>query len=222
MAVQTERIRLGAILHPLPWRQPWLFARDAATLDQLSHGRLVVSIGLGAIDEQDMARGRTRFGEPVDRKIRAQLMDEALEIITGLWSGQPVTFHGEHYQMDEYSMRPVPVQTPRIPIWAVGVWGKRKSMERVLRSDGMLVHESISASDVQKIKAFVAERRTLASPFDLVMEADTRGDTPEQARAKVRGWAEAGVTWWTESMWTPACTLEEVRTRIRQGPPGEA
>jgi hypothetical protein len=219
MAVQTERIRIGAILHPLPWRQPWLFAREAATLDQLSRGRLVVSIGLGAIDEQDTARGRTRFGEPVDRKVRAHVMDEGLEIINGLWSGQPVTFHGEHYHMDEFSMRPVPVQTPRIPIWAVGVWGKRKSMERVLRSDGMLVHESMSVGEIQEIKTFVEERRTLTSPFDLVMEADTRGDTPEQARAKVRGWADAGVTWWTESMWTPACTLEEVRTRIRQGPP---
>ena len=102
MAVATERVRLGAILHPLAWRQPWLFARDSATLDQLSNGRLIITIGLGAIDEQDVARGRTRFGEPVDRKIRAQLMDEGLEIINGLWSGQPVTFHGEHWQMDEF------------------------------------------------------------------------------------------------------------------------
>lgn len=218
MAVATERVRLGAILHPLGWRQPWLFARDSATLDQLSNGRLIITIGLGAIDEQDVARGRTRFGEPVDRKIRAQLMDEGLEIINGLWSGQPVTFHGEHWQMDEFTMRPVPVQTPRIPIWAVGVWGKRKSMARVLRCDGMLVHPGTANDDIKQIKA-AAEQRTLSSPFDLVMEADTRDDTPEQARAKVRDAADAGITWWTESMWSTPCTLEDVLARIKQGPP---
>jgi alkanesulfonate monooxygenase SsuD/methylene tetrahydromethanopterin reductase-like flavin-dependent oxidoreductase (luciferase family) len=219
MAVHTEHIRLGAILHPLPWRQPWLFARETATLDQLSQGRLIVSIGLGAIDEQDIARGRTRFGEPVDRRVRANLMDEALEIVNGLWSGQSVTFHGEYYHFEDFRLRPAPVQTPRIPTWAVGVWGRRKSMERVLRCDGMLVHEGMSTDEVRAIKVYVQEQRTLATPFDLVMEADTRGDTPEQARAKVRDREDAGVTWWTESMWTPACTLPDARARIRQGPP---
>ena len=219
MAVQTERIHLGAVLHPLPWRQPWLFAREAASLDQLSNGRLVVPIGIGAINEQDVERGRTRFGEPVDRKIRAQLMDEALEIVTGLWAGEPVTFHGDHYHMEDFSLRPVHVQSPRIPIWVVGVWGKRKSMERVLRCDGMLVHESAPVAEIQAIKAFVEERRTLPTPFDIVMEADTRSDTPEQARAKAQGWAEVGVTWWVEGMWIPDCKLDDVRARIRQGPP---
>ncbi len=219
MAVQTERIRLGAILHPLPWRQPWLFARDSATLDQLSNGRLIVSVGLGAVDEEDMARGRTRFGQPVDRKIRAGLLDEGLAVVTGLWSGQPVTFQGEHYRLEAFSVRPVPVQAPRIPIWAVGVWGRPKSMERVLRCDGMLVDASASPAELQAIRAFVEERRKLTSPFDIVMEADTRGDTHEQARAKVRTAADSGVTWWVESMWTPECTLEDVRARIRQQPP---
>lgn len=219
MAAQTSRVRLGAILHPLAWRQPWLFARDTATLDQLSGGRLIVSIGLGAVDEQDFARGRTRFGAPVDRKERAELIDEGLEIVNGLWSGRPVTFHGRHYHMDEFQMRLTPLQTPRIPIWTVALWGRPKSMERVLRCDGMLTDSSAAPDDIQAIKAFVAERRALTSPFDIVMEADTRADTPEQARAKARGWADAGVTWWVETMWTPASTVADARARIRQGPP---
>jgi len=219
MAMQTEHIRLGAILHPLPWRQPWLFARDTATLEQLSQGRLIVSIGLGAVEEPDFARGRTQFGEPVDRKLRAQRMDEALEITTRLWSGEPVTFQGTHYHLDDFKLRPVPVQSPRIPIWAVGVWGRRKSMERVLRCDGMLVSEAASMDEIRAIKTFVAEQRTLESPFDIVMEADTRGDTPEQSGTKAREWADAGVTWWVESMWSPPSNLADVRTRIRQGPP---
>jgi alkanesulfonate monooxygenase SsuD/methylene tetrahydromethanopterin reductase-like flavin-dependent oxidoreductase (luciferase family) len=219
MAAHTTRIRLGAILHPLAWRQPWLFARDTATLDQLSNGRLIVSIGLGAANEQDFARGRTRFGTPVDRNIRAQLVDEGLEIVNSLWGGQALTFHGEHYRLEEFSMRPTPIQSPRIPIWAVGVWGRRKSMQRVLRCDGMLVAESASMAEIQAIKALAEEQRTLTSPFDIVMEADTSGDTPQQARAKVRSWADAGVTWWVETMWSSESTSAAVRTRIRQGPP---
>lgn len=218
MAASTERIRMGAILHPLAWRQPHLFARDTATLDQLSGGRLIIAVGLGAVDEQDFERGRTRFGAPVDRKIRAQLMDEGLEITNGLWSGQPVTFHGEHYHLEEFSMRPTPVQSPRIPIWTVGVWGRPKSMARVLRCDGILVSAANAMAEVREIKAFVDEQRMLTSPFDIVMEADTREDTPEQARDKVRIGAAAGVTWWTESMWLESA-LATVRARIRQGPP---
>lgn len=219
MATQTRRVRLGAILHPLAWRQPWLFARDAATLDQLAHGRLVVSIGMGAVDEQDMARGRTRFGVTTDRAVRARLIDEGLEIVTGLWGGEPYSFHGEHYQLEEFRLIPTPAQSPRIPIWAVGVWGRPKSMARVLRCDGMLLSPANSPAETREIAAFVAERRALTSPFNLVMEADTRGDTAEQARAKVREWAAAGVTWWVESMWGPGTTVADARARIAQGPP---
>ncbi len=219
MATYTERIRFGAILHPLAWRQPWLFARDTATLDQLSNGRLIVSIGLGTVDEQDFTLGRTRFGAPVERKVRAALIDEALEIVNGLWSGQPITVHGEHYQLEEFSIRPTPVQAPRIPIWTVGVWGRHKSMARVLRCDGMLTSETTSMDEIRAIKAFVREQRTLTSPFDIVMEADTRRDSPEQVQAKVRAAADAGVTWWIETMWWPESTFEATRARLHQGPP---
>jgi len=219
MAVHTKYIRLGAILHPLAWRQPWLFARDTASLDQLSEGRLIISIGLGAVNEQEFARGRTRFGMPVDRNIRAQLLDEGLEIVNRLWSGQLITFDGQHYQLDDFQLRPTPVQSPRIPIWAIGVWGRRKSMARVLRCDGILTKSSVSVEQVLAIKAFVAEQRTLASRFDIVMEADTRADTPEQAQASVRGWAAAGVTWWVETMWSPESSVADARARIKQGPP---
>jgi alkanesulfonate monooxygenase SsuD/methylene tetrahydromethanopterin reductase-like flavin-dependent oxidoreductase (luciferase family) len=219
MAMQTERVRLGAILHPLAWREPWLFARDAATLDQLARGRLTISIGLGAVDEADMARGRTRFGMPTDRATRAQRIDEGLEIVTGLWGGEPFSFHGAHYHMDAFQLTPTPAQSPRIPIWAVGVWGRPKSMARVARCDGMLLSPANSPEETREIAAYIAARRTLTSPFDLVMEADTRADTPEAARDKVRAWAEAGVSWWVESMWSPGLTIDDARRRIAQGPP---
>ncbi len=83
----------------------------------------------------------------------------------------------------------------------------------------MLVSEEAAMDEIRAIKTFVEEQRALESPFDIVMEADTRGDTPEQTGAKARGWADAGVTWWVESMWAPASNLVDVQTRIRQGPP---
>ncbi len=219
MAMRTSHVRLGAILHPLAWRQPWLFARESASLDQISDGRLVAAIGMGATNEQDFVRGRTRFGTPVDRIVRAELIDESLEIINGLWSGQPVTFQGQHYQLDAFQMQVRPIQKPRIPIWAVGVWGKTKSMARVARCDGMLVSAEAPVAEIQAIQEFIRNQRTLTTPFDLVMEADTRNDTPAEACAKATTWAQLGIGWWVESMWSPGITLAMARERIRQGPP---
>lgn len=218
MAVHTSRIRIGAILHPLAWRQPWLFARETATLDQLCDGRLTVSVGLGAVMESDWERGRTRWGLTVDRKVRAQLLDEGLAITNRLWSGEAVNYEGEHYQIADFTLTPTPVQQPRIPIWAVGVLESRKSMARVLGCDGMLIDSSYTPEQMTKLRSLIAER-PVATPFDIVMEADTRKDTPEEARAKVQRWSDEGVTWWTESMWIPDSDVATTRARIAAGPP---
>jgi alkanesulfonate monooxygenase SsuD/methylene tetrahydromethanopterin reductase-like flavin-dependent oxidoreductase (luciferase family) len=219
MALATRQARLGAILHPLAWRQPWLFARDSASLDQLSQGRLTISIGMGAVETQDFARGRTRFGSPVDRAVRAQLIDEGLDIVNGLWSGKPFSYHSQHYDFDAFQLQVTPVQQPRIPIWAVGMWGKPKSMARVARCDGMLVSAASPIAEIQAIQAFIAEQRSLSTPFELVMEADTRNDTPDVARSKANNWAEQGIAWWVESMWSPGITIAMARERISMGPP---
>src|SRR5688572_32619171 len=71
VAQHTERIRLGTMLTPLPWRRPWKLASQVVTLDQLSGGRAILAIGLGAVDD---ALGTT--GEETDRRVRAALMDE--------------------------------------------------------------------------------------------------------------------------------------------------
>lgn len=222
IAERTTRIRFGAILHPLPWREPWLFARDSATLDQLAQGRLIVAVGVGAVDDADRARGRTRFGLPVERRLRAERLDEGLAIVDQLWSGRPVTFDGRHYQLDAFSIRPRPVQSPRPPIWAVAAWGRRTSVERLRFCDGLLTEESVEPADLQAMLTYVAEHRKLTSPFDVVMEADTRGATAEQARERVQRWAAAGVTWWVETMWSPPSALADVRARLQQGPPRSA
>ncbi len=225
MAMRTKRVRIGAVLTPVSRRRPWKLARETVSLDLLSHGRLILPVGLGALEDGGFAK----VGEETDRKIRAQLLDEGLEILTGLWSGQPFSFHGQHYHVEEMTFLPPPVQSPRIPIWVVGVWPRMKSMQRVLRYDGLLPAKinadgspgEVTPADILAMKAYIAEHRNQTTPFDIVWEGETPGDNHEQAVSIVRPWAEAGTTWWMESRWGYPMTvrLDEVRTRIRQGPP---
>jgi hypothetical protein len=226
-AMRTERIRLGTMLTPLSRMRPWKLASETATLDNLSNGRVILAVGLGALDT-----GFEVFGEVSDRKTRAELLDEGLDILTGLWRGQPFSYDGKHYKIKptDFCQPPPPVQQPRIPIWVVGAWRWERSMQRVLRYDGLLPAvldknrrwRKITPDDIRAMRAFIDEQRTATTPFDVVMEGQTPGDDPEQAAATVGPWIEAGATWWIEALWeTPRTVagLEAVYTRIRQGPP---
>jgi len=218
MAMRTERVRVGAMLTPPARRRPWKLARETMTLDHLSGGRLVLPVGLGATDDG----GFSKVGEPTDRKTRAQRLDEALEILTGLWSGEPFSYRGEHYHLDEMTFRPPTLQRPRVPIWVVGAWPSERSMNRALRYDGVLAYTTrgeVEPEDIKAIKAYVEEKRGSGSPFDIVWEGQTPGDDPEAASSTVRPYAEAGATWWIESPWTPPNAPEDLSRRIRQGPP---
>lgn len=223
MAMRTERVRLGTMITPISRRRPWKLARETATLDRLSNGRLIVPIGLGALDDA----GFGRVGEATDRKTRAELMDEGLEILTGLWSGKPFSYTGKHYQVDNLTFLPPPAQQPRIPVWVVGAWPRPRSMQRVMRYDGILPnkinpdgsHGQITPDDIRDIRAYVQEHRAEGTPFDIVWEGETPGDDHERAAAIIQPFAEAGITWWMESMWSAPDGLNSVRQRIRQGPP---
>ncbi len=225
MAMRTEHIRIGAVLTPLSRRRPWKVARETVTLDHLSNGRLILPVGLGALEDGGFAK----VGEVIDRKQRAQSLDESLAILTGLWSGQPFSYQGEHYQLAEMTFLPPPVQTPRIPIWVVGAWPKKQSMQRVLRYDGLLPNKlnvdgtlaKITPADIREMKTFIDAQRTVTTPFDIVCEGTTSGADPVQDAAGVRQWADAGATWWLETMWSHdfRAGSAAIRTRIRQGPP---
>lgn len=226
MAVRTHRIKLGTMITPLSRRRPWKVARETMTIDQLSHGRLILPVGLGALDDA----GFGKVGEATDRKTRAQLLDESLEIITGLWSGKPFHYDGEHYSLQEMVFLPPPVQTPRIPIWIVGAWPRKKSLQRVLNYDGLLPNKlnedgtmgEITLNDIRDMKAYVSEHRTLHTPFDIIWEGQTPGKDRAKGAAQVQPWIEAGITWWIESMWPSPDfhpTMEDIRMRIKQGPP---
>jgi alkanesulfonate monooxygenase SsuD/methylene tetrahydromethanopterin reductase-like flavin-dependent oxidoreductase (luciferase family) len=218
MAMRTERIRIGAMLTPPARRRPWKLARETVTLDHLSNGRLVLPVGLGAVDDG----GFSKVGEPTDRRVRARLLDESLEILTGLWSGEPFSYEGEHYRLEEMTFLPRPVQSPRVPIWVVGAWPSERSMRRALRYDGILAYTTrgeVTPEDIRAIKGYVEENRGTDGPFDIVWEGETPGDDADRAAEIVRPFAEAGITWWIESPWSPPNEPADLRARIRQGAP---
>lgn len=219
IACNTSRVRIGAVLTPPSRRRPWKLARETASLDQLSHGRLILPVGLGALDDGGFAK----VGEPTGRKTRAELLDESLDILTGLWSGEPFSYAGKHYHLDKMTFLPPPAQQPRIPIWVVGGWPSEKSMGRALRYDGLLPNKltpgEMTPDDIRAMRAYADERRTSDAPFDIVQEGETPGDDPARAAEIVRPWAEAGATWWNETRWNFETPLTEIRERIRQGPP---
>jgi hypothetical protein len=226
MAVKTERVRLGTMLTPLPWRRPWKLAGQVATLDQLSNGRAILAVGLGAPSEELGV-----WGEETDRRTRAELLDEGLDVITKLWAGEP-RYEGKHYNYDT-SKRVVggglrTVQQPRVPIWVVGAWLRPKSMNRVLRCDGILPNcidddgnfRQMQPADATDIRAWIEERRP-GSAIDIIAEGESPPDSDEAA-AIVKPWADAGATWWLDARWAiPEGTDPNtvVNERLAAGPP---
>ena len=215
MAMRTERVRLGAIVTPPSRRRPWKLARETMTLDHLSGGRLVLPVGLGAVDD----RAFGNVGEPTDVRTRAKLLDESLEILVGLWSGRPFAYEGEHYRFDEMTFRPQPVQRPRIPIWVVGAWPHERSMRRALRYDGVIAQVA-DPTELRAMAEYVDRHREpdqRGRTFEIVAQGGTPAGDPVAAVAIVRPWEAAGATWWVDADW--AATVASLRARIAAGPP---
>lgn len=223
IALRTTRVRMGTMVTPLSRRRPWKVARETVTLDHLSGGRLMLPVGLGALDDQ----GFGNVGEVTDRRTRAELLDESLAIIDGLWSGTPFSWQGTHYQIEEVNFVTKPVQQPRIPVWVVAAWPRPRSMRRAAQWDGLLpnvlnadgTHGTTTPQAIREMRAFIAEERGTSTPFDIIVEAPTPADDAEAARATVAEWADAGVTWLLESFWIAPNDTDAIRRRLQAGPP---
>jgi alkanesulfonate monooxygenase SsuD/methylene tetrahydromethanopterin reductase-like flavin-dependent oxidoreductase (luciferase family) len=211
-AVRTSHIRLGTMLTPPSRRRPAELASQVATVDRLSGGRVILSVGLGALDS-----GFDAFGEECDRRVRAELMDECLAIVTGLWAGQPFSYTGKHYQVSPTTFPTIgeTVQQPRVPIWCVGALDRPRSMTRALRWDGLLP-QVVGDSEGPTLEQVAAVRRDVGErPYDIVIE----GEGSQHAPA---AWADAGATWWIESMWNAVGQADPVlaaHDRLQEGPP---
>jgi hypothetical protein len=222
-AVKTKTIQLGTMLSPLSRMRPWKVASEYITLDQLSGGRAILAVGLGAADT-----GFAEFGEETNMKVRAELMDEALDIITGLFDGQPFEYPGKHYKVESTQFFPPPNPIKQT-IWVVGLLGSNRSMSRVVKFQGLLPSvrdgngkwRALEPGDVEQMRDFV-EQQGCDEGYDIVVEGTTPGDDSVKAAEEVRKWQDAGATWWVESMWQiqnepgRRALFEE---RIKQGPP---
>jgi len=223
IALNTERIRIGTLITPLPRRRPWKVARESVSIDHLSNGRLVFGVGIGVgPGEWD------NLGEETDLKARGAMLDEALDVLTGLWSGEPFNYDGTHYQIETTHFLPKPVQSPRIPIWVGGTWPNKAPFRRAARWDGTFPDPAfdLSTDDTLDLMAFVKEHRSSDAPFDVVHGGVTSGD-PAKDVDVVAPYADIGVTWWLESVnpevfgcgWKDEWPIEEMRARILAGPP---
>jgi len=213
-ACQTSSIRLGTMLTPLPRRKPWDVAGQAATVDRLSGGRVVLAVGLGAPDA-----GYQSFGEITDRATRADLLDEGLAILRGLWKGQPFAYDGTHYHIAPCDFPAIghTVQQPGVPIWCVGALGSSRSMNRALGCDGLLP-QVVDQNGARQCT--LEELQQLALPRDRPYEVVVEGAWTEHCPA---AWADAGATWWIESMWGAMGEADPVGSatdRLQAGPPG--
>jgi alkanesulfonate monooxygenase SsuD/methylene tetrahydromethanopterin reductase-like flavin-dependent oxidoreductase (luciferase family) len=215
MAVATSRVRIGTAVTPVPRRRPWKLASEAVTLDHLSGGRLVLGVGSGDVSDA----GFSATGEPADPVTRSQRLDEGLEIMTRLWAGEKVTFHGRHYQVDGLALSPRPVQAPRIPVWVGGDWRLRGVRVRVPRWDGCCVYtgappddwQDMTAVDVQDIRAAVAR-----PDFDICLGGRQRAEDWDAEREHIRSVADAGATWWCE--WVNPADRQATYDAVRRGP----
>src|SRR6266566_128959 len=218
IAMRTRRIKIGAFLTPLPRRRPWQVARETVALDLLSNGRLVFGAALGY-----QARDFAAFGEEFDARMRAEKLDEALEVLKALWSGETFSFQGKHYQVNDVCFLPKPLQVPRIPVWLAGGWPKRKPLRRAAQWDGIylmtvnqVTGELLTPEEIREIVAYVNAHREATDPFDVAVNGETPADPHKRAEMMQR-YSEAGATWWVE-LEAQGESFEEYRERIRRGP----
>ena len=217
IAGATSRLRLGALVTPVPRRRPWKLARETVTLDHYSAGRLVVGAGIGG----DWWREYSAVGESREDRTRGDMLDEGLDVVTGLWTGTPLTYKGTHYTVEDAQFLPPPYQTPRIPIWIAGVWPGTRPFRRAARWDGIIPtgrNGTPSPDDVRQMRAYINNYRTATTPFDVVFQGRAHEVPVEERGAHVADYAAAGVTWWLEQVW-PDVALTDVRSIIDQGPP---
>lgn len=215
-AMTTDVVRLGALLTPLSRRRPWKVARETVTLDHLSGGRLIFGAALGFPPDAEFQL----FGEVWPDRDRARMLDAGLELLTGFWSGQEVSFSSEDYQVGPVTFRPRPLQQPRIPVWVAGWWPNKPPYRRAARWDGVVPEMADGSlpgvADVAEMTAYIAKYRESDRPLDVVVN----GHDCWLHEHEMADYAEAGLTWWLERVDPDrAFSVREAEALIDQGPP---
>ena len=218
IALNTERVRIGTMVTPVARRRPWKLAREAVTLDHLSGGRMTLGVGLGFPAEEFRL-----FGEDAEERVRAEKLDEGLEVMAGLWSGEPFRYEGAHYRIDETVFLPRPVQQPRIPIWVGGMLPARAPFRRAAKWDGVVPIRAdimpLTPAHVRQVIAYVKAHRTSEAQFDVVLSGESSGGGPYVLKEPLAAYEEAGATWWLETLTDWRGALGDVHAYVRGGPP---
>jgi alkanesulfonate monooxygenase SsuD/methylene tetrahydromethanopterin reductase-like flavin-dependent oxidoreductase (luciferase family) len=216
IATATNTIRLGPMITPLARRRPVKVAKETATLDRLSHGRLTFGVGLGS---DRFGEEFSRTGEERDERRRARMLDEALEILVAAWSGEPLTYRGEFYNIDGTRFGPRPVQEPGVPVWVAASYGKARPLQRAARHDGLfpvnLEHPDQLAEMVADVRALRQDAgKDPAVPYEIVAALPPQVDPAP--------YSAAGATWWLVEFPWQGNSVDQVRSLIRNGPGTEA
>jgi alkanesulfonate monooxygenase SsuD/methylene tetrahydromethanopterin reductase-like flavin-dependent oxidoreductase (luciferase family) len=218
IAMNTERMRIGPLVTPIARRRPWKLAREATSIDHLSNGRLTLGVGLGDPADVEFAS----FGEAYDDRIRAEKLDEALEVLVGLWHGEPFNYLGNHYQLRSVQFLPRPLQSPRIPVWVAGRWPTRRPFVRAARWEGVfplgLARGSrLNPTEIRSVTSFIKSHRADSSPYDVVVTSGASGQVDDDKT--LTAYADAGATWWLQDMRKWCNSRQELKDQIGIGPP---
>jgi alkanesulfonate monooxygenase SsuD/methylene tetrahydromethanopterin reductase-like flavin-dependent oxidoreductase (luciferase family) len=208
VATSTARIRIGTAVTPVARRRPHVLAQTVATLDVLSGGRVIFGAGLGGAPSEF-----ARFGEPQDARIRAEMLDEGLELLTRFWTGEEVHHRGKYYTVDGVRLAPLPLQE-RVPTWIGGNLGP--SLRRAARWDGWLadsiVAMTLTPDDVAARIGRILRERCIEEPFDVaVLGESDKGDAAS--------YGAAGATWWLENLHDRRGSPEQMLDLVNAGPP---
>ncbi len=219
VAARTHRIKIGTMITPVPRRRPWQLARVTTTLDRLSGGRVILGVGIGSPAYGDFGI----FGEPTSERERAELLDEGLAVLAGLWSGERFSYSGRHFTVGPVRFTPLPVQRPRIPVWVGGVLPASRPIARAARWDGMVPirfdDRSLirpTASDIAATADRIAAIRGEQSGFDLVVWAEV-AKVPAEVADLAAVYIQAGATWWIETARPEPGWWPEVQHRVAAG-----
>ena len=197
IAQATRDLRFGPMVTPLPRRRPWVVARHASTLSRLSGGRLILGTGLGSDEFGDFSR----FGEPTGLPALAAMCDEGLEVVRGVWSARPFRHDGQHYRVTLGEGVPDPHP---IPVWVASTTDRPRVMRRAAASDGIfpiwgnriLAPDEVSGLLAALRRAGLPEGRT----FDIAVAGNASPAWQEPVTVDLAGLAQAGMTWWMESL----------------------
>lgn len=210
-AVATARISLGTMVTPVFRRRPPKLARECASLHQLSGGRFILGVGLGAPDPDESVY----LGEEGLLDVRSRMTNEALDLLQRLWSGKPVAFRGEFYRVKTGGFQPAP--SPAIPVWVAASYPFAAGpLARAAKYQGIVPpcykEEPLPVEVLRQLAESLPGQEVVYGAYsgsDAVLDAE-----------RVQAYAEAGVTWWMEWLSPWRAEPEELWARLRQGPPG--